>query len=157
MKFTRWDKRANLVLLGPVGPETGAAPAAVRLQPGWMTVVAVLCFATCAVTLVSDLFVPAARGTEVWFGFEVTGPLALATAPLHWAMFATAGWAFWTGRIWIVGWAAAYLFYVAMSHLVWSEVSPHGRGWPIGLVQATVIGGLAYLLLCLRELETTSR
>src|SRR6185369_1572995 len=128
-----------------------------RLRPGWMTVIASLCFATFAITLVSDLFVAAARDTEVWLGFEVHGPLALMTAPLHWAMFATAGWAFWTGRMWIVGWAAGYLFYVAVSHVIWSEASPHGRGWPIGVVQAIVIGGTGYFLLCLRELEESSR
>ena len=128
-----------------------------RLQPGWMTVAGVLFFATFAITLVSDLFVPGARNTEVWLGFEVKGPMALVTAPLHWAWFATAGWAFWTGRLGIVTWAAAYLFYAALSHLVWSELSPHGRGWPIGLVQATAISAVAYFLLCLRDLETTPR
>ena len=57
----------------------------------------------------------------------------------------------------IVPWAAGYLFYVAVSHLVWSEASPHGRGWPIGLVQAAVISGLGYFLLCIHELEGPSR
>jgi catechol 2,3-dioxygenase-like lactoylglutathione lyase family enzyme len=82
-------------------------------------------------------------------GFEVTGPAALATSPLHWALFATAAWAFWTGRPWIVPWAAGYLFYVALSHLVWSEASPHGRGWPIGLAEAAAITALATALLWL--------
>jgi hypothetical protein len=118
-----------------------------------MTVLAVLCAATFAIAVVRDLFVPAARDVEVWLGLEVTGPLALATAPLHWALFAVGAWAFWTGRTWVVPWAAAYLFYVAASHLVWSEASPHGRGWRIGLVEATVISALAYLLLRLRALD----
>jgi hypothetical protein len=126
-------------------------------QPGWMTVAGVLFFATFLIALVSDLFVPAARNTEVWLGFEVKGPMALATAPFHWAWFATAGWAFWTGRLWIVGWAAAYLFYAAASHLVWSELSPHGRGWPIGLAQAIAISAIGYFLLCLRDLEIPAR
>ncbi len=128
-----------------------------RLRPGWMTVLAVLFFTAFAVALVSDLFIPAARGTEVWFGVELHGPLAVATAPLHWAWFAFAGWAFWTGRTWIVPWAAGYLFYVAGSHVIWSVASPNGRGLPIGLVQAAVISGLAYFLLCIHELEGPSR
>jgi hypothetical protein len=126
-------------------------------RPGWMTVLAVLCAATLLVTLFRDLFVPAARAVEVWFGFEVTGWPAYATAPLHWAIFAVATWAFWTGRTWIAPWAAAYLFYAAASHLVWSEASPHGRGWPIGLVQAALISAGAYFILCLKALETPPR
>jgi hypothetical protein len=52
-----------------------------------------------------------------------------------------------TGRRWAASWAAAYLFYVAASHLVWSEVSPHGRGWLVGLAQALVISLFGALLL----------
>jgi len=130
-----------------------ARPGEPPRQPGWMTVLAVLCAATFLIAVVRDLFVPAARDVEVWLGLEVTGPLALATAPVHWALFAVGAWAFWTGRTWVVPWAAAYLFYVAASHLVWSEASPHGHGWRIGLVQATVISALAYLLLRLRALD----
>jgi hypothetical protein len=36
-------------------------------------------------------------------------------------------------------------------------MSPHGRGWPIGLVQATAISAVAYFLLCLRDLENPPR
>jgi hypothetical protein len=68
------------------------------------------------------------------------------TAPIHWAIFATGAWAFWTGRRWIVPWAVAYVLYAAVAHLVWSEMSPHGRGWPIGLVQACAIAGVAVVL-----------
>lgn len=122
-------------------------------RPGWTKVLAVFCAATVVVSAGRDLFVPAARAVEVWFGLEVTGPLAFATAPIHWAMFAVAAWAFWTGRMWIVPWAAGYLFYAAFSHVVWSEASVHGRGWPIGLVQAAALSGVAYFLLCLRALD----
>jgi hypothetical protein len=52
-----------------------------------------------------------------------------------------------TGRRWAASWAAAYLFYVAASRLVWSEVSPHGRGWLVGLAQALVISLFGALLL----------
>lgn len=124
-----------------------------RTRPGWMTVGAVLCAATVIISVIRDLFVPASRTVEVWFGIEITGWLALATAPLHWAIFAAGAWAFWTGRTSVLTWAAVYLFYAAFSHLVWSEASPHGRGWPIGLVQAAVISGIAYFLLSLHALE----
>jgi hypothetical protein len=132
---------------------TGTEPAAGPTQPGWMTVLAVLCAATLVVSMTRDLFVPAARAVEVWFGLELTGWLALATAPIHWALFAVAAWAFWTGRTWIVPYAAGYLFYAAFSHIVWSEASPHGRGWPIGIIQAAVISGSAWFLLQLRALD----
>jgi hypothetical protein len=46
-----------------------------------------------------------------------------------------------------VPWAAAYLFYVALSHLVWSEASAAGRGWRIGALQAGALSALALLLL----------
>ena len=118
-----------------------------RVRPWWMTLGAVVCAATLLATVSGDAFVPAARAVEVWFGFEITGPLAIATAPLHWAIFAIGAWAFWTGRTWIVPWAAGYLFYAALSHLVWSEASPHGRGWPIGLLQALGLSAVGVLLL----------
>lgn len=113
----------------------------------WMTALAVICFAALLINVTRDLFFPDARDVEVWFGFELRGRLATLTAPLHWAILALGGWAFWTRRRWIVPWAAAYLFYAAFSHVVWSEVSPHGRGWPIGLAQAFVISLLGLLLL----------
>ena len=115
--------------------------------PRWMRALAVVCALTLIVTFFSDLFVPDARNVEVWFGFEVTGPAALATAPLHWAIFATFAWAFWTGRRWVIPAAAGYLFYVALCHLVWSEASPHGRGVVIGVAEAAVFCVLAIVLL----------
>jgi hypothetical protein len=44
------------------------------------------------------------------------------------------------------------VLYVALSHLIWSEASPHGRGWPAGLAQAAAISLVAVLLLRLRRL-----
>lgn len=111
-----------------------------------MTVLAVFCFGVLLVVVPSDLFVPAARDTEVWLGFEVHGLLALLTAPIHWAIFAIGGWAAWTGRRWIVPWAVAYVGYAAVAHLVWSEASPHGRGWLIGLLEACGIASVAFFL-----------
>jgi hypothetical protein len=112
-----------------------------------MTALAAACLLTIAVTLAGDLFVPDARDTEVWLGFEVTGAMARATAPIHYAIFAIGAWAFWTQRPWALTAGAAYLFYAAVSHVVWSEASARGRGWPIGLLQAAAIsaGGVALL------------
>ena len=115
-------------------------------RPWWMTALAVFCGGVLVATVPSDLFYPAARETEVWLGFELHGALARATAPIHWAIYAVGAWAFWTGRRWIVPWAVAYILYVAAAHLVWSEVSPHGRGLAVGLVEAIAIALVALLL-----------
>ena len=112
-----------------------------------MTAAAVVCVAALLIWIPRDLFVPSARDVEVWFGFEIRGPLALLTAPIHWAIFAVAAWAFWTAQPWIVPWAAGYIFYGALSHIVWSEASPNGRGWPIGVIQAVALSIVALLLL----------
>jgi hypothetical protein len=131
--------------------QSPAPPGSTRLgvdaRPWWMTALGVFCLATLVISVGRDLFFPESRGVEVWFGLELRGRLALLTAPLHWLIFAIGTWAFWTGQAWVVPWAAGYLFYAAFSHLVWSEVSPHGRGWPIGLVQAAAISTVAALLL----------
>lgn len=116
-------------------------------RPWWMTAAAVYALGTLVATSSGDLFVQKARDVEVWLGFEVTGPLALATAPIHWAIFATFAWAFWTRRMWIVPWAAAYVFYAALSHFVWSVASVHGRGWMIGAAEAAAISAVGVLLL----------
>ena len=122
-----------------------------------MKVAAVVCAATVVVSVVRDIYLPASRAVEVWFGFEITGPLAIATAPIHWAIFALGAWAFWSGRMSAVPFAATYLVYAGLSHLVWSEASPHGRGWPIGLVQAILISSGGWVLLQLRALEEARR
>ena len=136
---------------------TAADPTPARLRPGWLTVLAVLCAVTLVVSIVRDLFLPASRDVEVWLGFEVHGALAYATAPIHWAIFAAGAWAFWTGRMAAVPIAAGYLVYAGISHLIWSEASPHGRGWPIGLVQALLISSLGWVLLQLRNLDEARR
>ena len=83
----------------------------------------------------------------MWGGFELHGAAARWTAPLHWLIFAVGAWGFWRARPWIVPAAAAYVFYVALSHLVWSEASPHGNGWLVGLAQAAAISIPGILLL----------
>jgi hypothetical protein len=116
-------------------------------RPPWMTALAVLCAVTVVFLAVRDLFFPETRDVEVWLGFELHGTPALLTAPLHWLIFAAGAWAFWQRRPWIIPAAAAYVFYVALSHLVWSEASPHGNGWPVGLLQAVLISVPGILLL----------
>jgi hypothetical protein len=115
--------------------------------PRWMQVLALVCFFTLVTNALRDVFYAPARGVEVWFGFEVTGTWALLTAPIHWAILATGAWALWTGRPWAAAAVAGYLFYAALAHLVWSEASPNGRGWRIGLVQATAISAAAIAIL----------
>jgi hypothetical protein len=103
------------------------------------TVLALFCAATVLFLAARDLLVPEIRDVEVWGGFELRGRAARLTAPVHWAIFAFGAWAFWRAKPWIWTAAAAYVFYVALSHGVWSEVSPNGRGWPTGLLQAAGI------------------
>ena len=119
--------------------ETTAPIRELIARPWWMTLLALVCLAALLINVPRDLFFEATRDVEVWLGFEVRGLAARLTAPIHWAIFGLGAWAFWNARPWIARWAAGYVFYVALSHLVWSEVSPNGRGWPIGLVQATGI------------------
>jgi len=127
----------------------GDAPAATRgaERPRWMTRLALFCAATVLFLVPRDLFFAETRDVEVWFGFELRGTWALATAPLHWAIFGVGAWAFWTRQPWVLPVAAGYAFYVALSHLVWSETSPNGRGWPAGLAQAAAFSVPGVLLL----------
>jgi hypothetical protein len=107
-----------------------------------MTALALFCAGTVLFLLWYDLATDS-RDVEVWLGFELRGRAARLTAPLHWAIFAGGAWAFWTQQRWIAAEAAAYVGYVALSHLIWSEVSPNGNGWPIGLLQMAAIGAFA--------------
>ena len=116
-------------------------------RPWWMTALAIVCLIAFLINVPRDLFFAETRQVEVWLGFEVKGWLALATAPLHWAIFGVGAWAFWSRRSWVLPWAATYLFYVAVSHLIWSEASPNGRGWPIGLAQSIGFSAVGLLLI----------
>lgn len=126
--------------------EAAVGPGAAR-RPPWMTALAIFCAGTVLFLVPRDLFFAETRDVEVWLGFEVRGTAALLTAPLHWLVFAVGAWGFWRGRPWIVPCAAGYAFYVALSHLIWSEASPDGNGWPIGLAQAAAISLPGALLL----------
>jgi hypothetical protein len=112
-----------------------------------MTGTAVFCLATVVFLVPRDFLSAEARDVEVWLGFEVYGAAARWTAPLHWALFGIGAWAFWTQQPWILPAAAAYAFYVAFSHLVWSEISPDGRGWLMGCAQAAALSIPGLLLL----------
>lgn len=115
--------------------------------PRWMTALALFCAATVAFLVPRDLFLSDARYVEVWFGLEIHGTAALVTAPLHWAIFALGAYGFWYQRPWIVRTAAGYAFYVAASHLIWSQVSPRGDGWLVGLALAALFSIPGLLLL----------
>lgn len=116
-------------------------------RPRWMTAAALFCFATVLFLIPRDLFHPATRDVEVWLGFELHGDAARLTAPLHWLIFAIGGYGFWTRRAWILPAAAAYAFYIALSHLVWSETSPNGHGWVAGIALALVLSLPGVMLL----------
>jgi hypothetical protein len=103
-----------------------------------MTALALFCAATLLFLVPRDLFFPDTRDVEVWFGFELRGRAARLTAPLHWAIFAFGGLAAWRAKAWVGPWAAGYAFYVAFSHLVFSEASPNGDGWQAGLWHAAL-------------------
>lgn len=126
----------------PADPTTSASS-----RPLWMTIAAWICAIGLVTSASRDLLFSEARDIEVWLGFELRGWIALVTAPVHWAILGVGAWGFWTQRARIVRWAAAYAFYVALSHLIWSEASPNGRGWPIGLLQALAISAVAVFLL----------
>ena len=120
-------------------------------RPRWMTALALFCLGTVVFLVARDLFVPDARDVEVWFGFELHGRAALLTAPLHWAIFLAGACGFWFRKAWIVPAAAGYAFYVALSHLVWSGVSPKGHGWLAGLALALVLSVPGFVLLRARR------
>lgn len=116
-------------------------------RPWWMTALAIGCLATVAILIPRDLFVAKTRDVEVWLGFELRGKAAWLTAPLHWAVFLAGARGFWRERPWILPAAAAYSFYVAVSHLIWSEASPNGHGWLAGIAQALAFSIPGVLLL----------
>jgi hypothetical protein len=112
-----------------------------------MTALALFCLASVIFLVPRDLFLEHTRDVEVWFGFEVRGPWALLTAPLHWAVFLIGAWGFWSVRTWVVPAAAVYSFYVALCHLIWNQTSPSGWGWQAGLMQTLLFSLPGFVLL----------
>jgi len=103
---------------------------------------ALFCIGSLIFLVVRDLALPEVRDVEVWLGIEVRGAWARWTAPVHWALFAVGAWAFAKGKPWIWQAAATYLFYVALSHLVWNLSSPAGGGWLHGLWQLALFAAI---------------
>lgn len=116
-----------------------------------MTALSVFCGASVVFLVARDLLIPEVRDVEVWFGFELRGTAALATAPLHWAIFAVGAWAFASQRPWILPAAAGYAFYVALSHAVWNVTSPAGHGWLSGAAQTFAFSVPGFVLLHLHR------
>lgn len=94
-----------------------------------------------------DALLPDVRAVEIWFGYELRGWLALATAPLHYAIFACGAWGYWHCRPWVWPAASVYAFYIAGSHLVWNLTSPEGGGPAAGVVQLLIFSIPAVALL----------
>ena len=134
-------------------PGAGSKP---RTRPLWATGLALFCALTVVFLAIRDLFVPEVRDTEVWLGFESTGRVARLTAPIHWAIFAAGAWGFWRVRSWIWPWASVYVFYVAISHLVWNLVSPSGGGLSAGLWQLALFSIPALALLAARPSRSSA-
>ncbi len=113
----------------------------------WATLLSGFCAATVLVLVARDILLPEVRAVEIWFGYELRGWPALATAPLHYAIFSVGAWGFWHGRSWVWPWAAVYCFYIAGSHLVWNLSSERGDGLEAGVVQFLLFGtpGIALL------------
>ena len=122
-------------------------------RPWWLTGLAIVCAAAFVIHVGRDLLVPRFRYSEIWFGFELTGLAALATAPLRWLILAIGAWAAWNRLPWVVPAAAGYIFYSAFSHLVWSELHANGPGWETGLAQAAGLALFGLLLLYARRSE----
>ena len=121
-------------------------------RPWWMNILFVWCLVLAIGVPIELVIRPLAEDVEVLFGIEFTGWAAKAAGGLHWAIFLAGAWGFWKMASWMWPWAAVYVFQVALAHLVWSELSPRGNSWPIGLLQAVVISGIGVVLWRARPL-----
>lgn len=120
--------------------ETSFLREQLKARPWWMNILFVWCILLALGVPIELLTRPVAEDVEVWFGIEFMGWAAKAGGLLHAIIFA------------VGTWAALYVAQVALSHLVWSELSPHGRGWPIGLLQTAGISIIVVLLWRARPL-----
>ena len=121
-------------------------------RPWWMNLVFAWCLVLAIGVPIEVALRPLAEDVEVVLGIELYGWAAKATGGLHAALFMAGVWGFWKMAAWMWPWAAVYVFQVALAHLVWSEWSERGNGWPIGLLQAVGISGLGVLLWRARPL-----
>lgn len=121
-------------------------------RPWWMNILFVFCLLLAIGVPIEVLTRPLADDVEVLLGIEFTGWAAKAVGLLHWAIFSAGAWGFWKMAPWMWPWAAVYVFQVALAHLVWSELSPNGNDWPIGLLQAVGISWIAFMLWRARPL-----
>lgn len=117
-----------------------------KARPWWMNILFVWCTLLALGVPIELITRPVSEDVEVWFGIEFMGWAAKAGGLLHAIIFAVGTWGFWKMRPWMWPWAALYVAQVALSHLVWSELSPNGRGWPIGLLQTAGISIIVVLL-----------
>lgn len=131
------------------GPRAGTERPA-PLRPWWASLLAAFCAATVVFLGVRDATLPEVRNVEVWLGLELRGPAALATAPLHYAIFAAGAVGFWRLRPWVWPWASVYAGQIAVSHLVWNLTSPNGEGLGAGMLQLALFSVPALLLLFAR-------
>ena len=121
-------------------------PRNARTRPVSAMALASFCAATVVFLVFRDLFIVHVRDTEVWFGFEVHGPAAWFTAPIHWSIFAFGAWGFWSQLPRIYTWASTYTFYIAASHAIWNITSPSGGGLFAGIWQAGIFAVPGVLL-----------
>jgi hypothetical protein len=117
-------------------------------RPWWANVaLAAALFGTCVFSPYDLFFVPLDRAEEVWFGITFHGHAAKVGEVAHWIVWATFAYGLWRMRPWVPALAAVYFLQVALAHLVWSVVSPRGRGLAIGAIQAAVFTIVAAVAL----------
>ena len=109
------------------------------LRPWWMNLIFYFCLYMTFLYMPFDVFVkPVASDHEIWFGIALTGWWAKATEPVHWLIYAAGAYGFWKMKSWMWPWAAIYAAQVVIAMFVWNVISPHGRGWPGGLIAAAI-------------------
>jgi len=117
-------------------------------RPWWANVaLAAALFGTFVFSPYDLFFVPLERAEEVWFGITFHGQAAKVGEVAHWIVWATFAYGLWRMRPWVPALAAVYFLQVALAHLVWSVVSPRGRGLAIGAIQAAVVTVVAAVAL----------
>ncbi len=105
-------------------------------RPWWMNAMFAFClFGTFLFFPYDVLLRPIATTEDVWLGVTLHGGWAKVGAIAHWIVYGAGAFGFWKMRSWMWPWAALWILQVATSHLLWSELSTRGGGWPRGLWQ----------------------